>query len=215
MKPATGLPASWVLLLDEHKLIFMAFREFIPALWSRPFAIIIEGDEGSEPVKLVFPSWWLGFPVWIIMGLFFLSLPLLRNLWKSSKTHLICLYYQSEYLIRSRAKSCQHFPSINYYSRPRITGDLINFVRLFFPQTDLLLCLVTMPLTLVEILTKYWPMGRLPFLCKSIGTLQATSIFVSTISITAIALDRYQVRGFWNAAVMQTCVVLKFYNLII
>ena len=60
-------------------------------------------------------------------------------------------------------------------------------------STDLLLCLVTMPLTLVEILTKYWPMGRLPFLCKSIGTLQATSIFVSTISITAIALDRYQV----------------------
>uniref|UniRef100_A0A182YGI1 G-protein coupled receptors family 1 profile domain-containing protein n=2 Tax=Cellia TaxID=44534 RepID=A0A182YGI1_ANOST len=59
--------------------------------------------------------------------------------------------------------------------------------------SDLLLCLVTMPLTLVEILTKYWPMGRLPFLCKSIGTLQATSIFVSTISITAIALDRYQV----------------------
>ncbi|KFB38718.1 AGAP004123-PA-like protein [Anopheles sinensis] len=59
--------------------------------------------------------------------------------------------------------------------------------------SDLLLCLVTMPLTLVEILTKYWPLGRLPFLCKSIGTLQATSIFVSTISITAIALDRYQV----------------------
>ncbi|XP_058813147.1 neuropeptide F receptor isoform X2 [Topomyia yanbarensis] len=59
--------------------------------------------------------------------------------------------------------------------------------------SDLLLCLVTMPLTLVEILTKYWPMGRFPFLCKSIGTLQATSIFVSTISITAIALDRYQV----------------------
>ncbi|XP_065088799.1 neuropeptide F receptor [Ochlerotatus camptorhynchus] len=59
--------------------------------------------------------------------------------------------------------------------------------------SDLLLCLVTMPLTLVEILTKFWPMGRLPLLCKSIGTLQATSIFVSTISITAIALDRYQV----------------------
>lgn len=29
-----------------------------------------------------------------------------------------------------------------------------------------------------------------------IGTLQATSIFVSTISITAIALDRYQVSSF-------------------
>lgn len=59
--------------------------------------------------------------------------------------------------------------------------------------SDLLLCLITMPLTLMEILTKYWPLGRYPFACKMLGTLQATSIFVSTISITAIALDRYQV----------------------
>lgn len=59
--------------------------------------------------------------------------------------------------------------------------------------SDLLLCLITMPLTLMEILTKYWPLGRQAFICKMLGTLQATSIFVSTISITAIALDRYQV----------------------
>lgn len=61
--------------------------------------------------------------------------------------------------------------------------------------SDLLLCLVTMPLTLVELLSQYWPLGDQPFLCKLVGTLQATSIFVSTISITAIALDRYQVGG--------------------
>jgi neuropeptide Y receptor len=59
--------------------------------------------------------------------------------------------------------------------------------------SDLLLCLITMPLTLMEILAKYWPLGKYPFVCKLLGTLQATSIFVSTISITAIALDRYQV----------------------
>lgn len=59
--------------------------------------------------------------------------------------------------------------------------------------SDLLLCVITMPLTLMEILTKYWPLGSWPFLCKLAGSLQATSIFVSTISITAIALDRYQV----------------------
>nr|CAD7199063.1 unnamed protein product [Timema douglasi]CAD7416547.1 unnamed protein product [Timema poppensis] len=59
--------------------------------------------------------------------------------------------------------------------------------------SDLLLCLITMPLTMMEILTRYWPLGRHAFICKMLGTLQATSIFVSTISITAIALDRYQV----------------------
>lgn len=59
--------------------------------------------------------------------------------------------------------------------------------------SDLLLCTVTMPLTLMEILAKFWPLGDHAFVCKMIGPLQATSIFVSSISITAIALDRYQV----------------------
>ncbi|XP_070507775.1 neuropeptide F receptor [Chironomus tepperi] len=59
--------------------------------------------------------------------------------------------------------------------------------------SDLLLCLVTMPLTLIQVLSKFWPLGNSALLCKSIGALQGTSIFVSTISITAIALDRYHV----------------------
>lgn len=58
--------------------------------------------------------------------------------------------------------------------------------------SDLLLCLVTMPVTLVEIITKYWPLGNSVFSCKLAGGLQAVSIFVSTMSITAISLDRYQ-----------------------
>ncbi|KAF2364975.1 G protein-coupled receptor rhodopsin-like [Trinorchestia longiramus] len=57
--------------------------------------------------------------------------------------------------------------------------------------SDLVLCLATTPLTLLEILSQYWPLGDTPFLCKLVGTLQATSTFVSTISITATALDRY------------------------
>lgn len=57
--------------------------------------------------------------------------------------------------------------------------------------SDLVLCLVTMPLTLMEELTIYWPLGTHDLPCKMLGALQATSIFVSTISITAIALDRY------------------------
>lgn len=59
--------------------------------------------------------------------------------------------------------------------------------------SDLILCLATTPLTLVELLTQYWPLGNTPFVCKLVGTLQTTSIFVSTISITAIAIDRCQV----------------------
>jgi len=63
--------------------------------------------------------------------------------------------------------------------------------------SDLLLCVITMPLTLMEILTTYWPFGNdFEFLCKTFGCLQAISIFVSTISITAISIDRYHVSHF-------------------
>ncbi|XP_013777923.1 neuropeptide F receptor-like [Limulus polyphemus] len=57
--------------------------------------------------------------------------------------------------------------------------------------SDLILCLFTMPFSLVEIVLKFWPLGVIT--CKLVASLQATSIFVSTISITAIALDRYKV----------------------
>ncbi|XP_072935385.1 neuropeptide F receptor isoform X2 [Epargyreus clarus] len=58
--------------------------------------------------------------------------------------------------------------------------------------SDALVCCVGTPLTLMELLTKHWPLPRWPSLCKACGAIQAISIFVSTISITAIALDRYQ-----------------------
>ncbi|CAB3257633.1 unnamed protein product [Arctia plantaginis] len=58
--------------------------------------------------------------------------------------------------------------------------------------SDALVCSVGTPLTLMELLTKHWPLPDWPSLCKACGAIQAISIFVSTISITAIALDRYQ-----------------------
>lgn len=58
-------------------------------------------------------------------------------------------------------------------------------------MSDLILCLFTMPFTLATLLHKDWILG--PFMCKFVRSIQATNVFVSTISITAIALDRYQV----------------------
>ncbi|XP_022689861.1 neuropeptide F receptor-like [Varroa jacobsoni] len=57
--------------------------------------------------------------------------------------------------------------------------------------SDLILCLFTMPFSLVEIVLKFWPLGLVT--CKLVAGLEATSIFVSTISIMAIAIDRYKV----------------------
>ncbi|XP_054089903.1 neuropeptide F receptor isoform X3 [Zeugodacus cucurbitae] len=67
-----------------------------------------------------------------------------------------------------------------------------NLFILNLAISDLLLCVITMPITLLEILSKYWPFGMFEVICKSVAMLQAVSIFVSTISITAIAFDRYQ-----------------------
>jgi len=68
-----------------------------------------------------------------------------------------------------------------------------NLFIINLAASDLLLCFVTMPLTCIELLSIYWPLPRSVLICKLVGSLQAVSVFVSTISITTIALDRYQV----------------------
>eukprot|EP00095_Tigriopus_kingsejongensis_P011593 maker-scaffold297_size217559-snap-gene-1.19 protein:Tk11593 transcript:maker-scaffold297_size217559-snap-gene-1.19-mRNA-1 annotation:"neuropeptide f receptor" len=73
--------------------------------------------------------------------------------------------------------------------------------------SDLMLCLITMPLTLVEILYQTWQFGNYPAACPVAALLQGTSIFVSTLSITAIALDRRQLivcphKGAWGIKAM-------------
>lgn len=57
--------------------------------------------------------------------------------------------------------------------------------------SDLTLCTICMPFTLIQIIRLNWPFGLL--LCKMVPTFQATNVFVSTFSFSAIALDRYNV----------------------
>ncbi|XP_069141022.1 neuropeptide F receptor-like [Argopecten irradians] len=57
--------------------------------------------------------------------------------------------------------------------------------------SDLTLCLFTQPLNLYRLLNNQWLLGG--FMCKFVVMCQGTNVFVSTISITAIALDRFQV----------------------
>uniref|UniRef100_A0A095CDQ9 Neuropeptide F receptor n=1 Tax=Schistosoma haematobium TaxID=6185 RepID=A0A095CDQ9_SCHHA len=58
--------------------------------------------------------------------------------------------------------------------------------------SDLILCLFTQPFNLLRILYWHydWKLGQI--MCKSVAMGQAANIFVSTISIIAIALDRLQ-----------------------
>ena len=57
--------------------------------------------------------------------------------------------------------------------------------------SDLTLCLFTQPFNLMKVLVPEWKLGT--FMCKFLPMFCGVNVFVSTISITAIALDRFQV----------------------
>ena len=57
--------------------------------------------------------------------------------------------------------------------------------------SDLSLCLFTQPFNLMKVSMPRWNLGE--FMCKFVPMFAGTNVFVSTISITAIALDRFQV----------------------
>ncbi|ELT98787.1 hypothetical protein CAPTEDRAFT_63522, partial [Capitella teleta] len=57
--------------------------------------------------------------------------------------------------------------------------------------SDLTLCLFTQPFNLMKVSMRVWNLGN--FMCKLVPMFAGTNVFVSTISITAIALDRFQV----------------------
>ncbi|KAA3677624.1 uncharacterized protein DEA37_0011624 [Paragonimus westermani] len=70
--------------------------------------------------------------------------------------------------------------------------------------SDLTLCLITQPFTLYRLLIGHHPWTLGQFMCKFSAMFQGTNIFVSTISITAIALDRFKVS--WSEwKVYKTC----------
>lgn len=68
-----------------------------------------------------------------------------------------------------------------------------NLFILNLAISDLILCVVTQPLNLYRMLSfrQGWQLG-LP-MCKLTSMVQGTNVYVSSMSITAIALDRFRV----------------------
>lgn len=63
-----------------------------------------------------------------------------------------------------------------------------NLFILNLAISDLTLCIFSIPFNVYKVLRHTWIFGE--FLCKFAPFFQATNVFVSTMSITAIALDR-------------------------
>lgn len=66
-----------------------------------------------------------------------------------------------------------------------------NMFILNLAVSDIVMCVFCMPTTLIKLLLKNWPLGQA--LCSMVPWMQAVNVFVSTMTITAIAVDRYQV----------------------
>lgn len=59
--------------------------------------------------------------------------------------------------------------------------------------SDLLLCSISMPVTLWELLFERWPFGRdTKFLCRMVVSGQVVPLFMSSMAIVTIAWDRYR-----------------------
>lgn len=66
-----------------------------------------------------------------------------------------------------------------------------NLLIVNLSLSDLMLCLFCMPFTLVELFNRAWNLGS--FLCRGVPFVQGVTIFVSSATVSAIAIDRQHV----------------------
>ncbi|TGZ74832.1 hypothetical protein CRM22_000727 [Opisthorchis felineus] len=112
-----------------------------------------------------------------------------ENLLRQHELILIILVYATFMLFGSLG-SLSIISVVCRYPRMRTTH---NFFTANLAVGDLFLCLFTQPFNLLRILYWHfdWTLGQM--MCKAVATAQTTNIFVSTLNISAIAIDRFQV----------------------
>ncbi|XP_054264011.1 neuropeptide F receptor-like [Macrosteles quadrilineatus] len=107
-----------------------------------------------------------------------------RNVNGATQVILICVYG----LLIVSGLSANLVVSFVVARRPQMhTPRNLYIVNLTI--SDMTLCLICMPFTLVSILRRQWSLGLT--LCKLVPVIQGANIMVSVGTITVIALDRY------------------------
>ena len=110
--------------------------------------------------------------------------------------------------------------------------QLRHLLMINLSVSDLLLCLVTMPLTFMELVCFSWPLGNYPLLCKLAGSMEGISVYCSTLTIASIAVDRYHLivfparregpigsavsyllAGIWTGSLLLACPLFLFRTL--
>ncbi|VDK86229.1 unnamed protein product [Dibothriocephalus latus] len=108
------------------------------------------------------------------------------------KTHeLVLLFALNAFMIAFGAFGA--FCVIAVEIRKRRMRTAQNLFTLNLAVSDLTLCLFTQPFNLIRTLHWHYEWNFGEFMCKFTAFAQATNVFVATMSITAIAVDRFRV----------------------
>lgn len=86
-----------------------------------------------------------------------------------------------------------------------------NYFIINLALSDFLMCTITVPFTAYMALNTFWNLGELS--CKFVSMAQGINAFVSTMSITAIGMDRYWVIIFPTKINQQRLVILTCFAL--
>jgi hypothetical protein len=75
------------------------------------------------------------------------------------------------------------------FARTTHLRNLRNYFIVNLAFSDLMLCVVTAPVTLYFSLNLFWPFGNVA--CQLMASVQAVNMFVSCLTLVLIAMDRF------------------------
>ncbi|XP_070211013.1 QRFP-like peptide receptor [Littorina saxatilis] len=81
-----------------------------------------------------------------------------------------------------------------------------NWYILNLAVSDILTCVLCKPLTLVRLVLKNWTLGSV--MCKVVPSFQTVYVFVSTLTLVALAVDRYRAvtcNGQYSRVILSPC----------
>jgi hypothetical protein len=118
----------------------------------------------------------------------------LKNLYEQNRTlsqpwYSVCILAYAILVVFAVSGNCLVLVAL---ARSRELRKSARNILIGLLATSDLLLSCTMPLTAIDVLTRYWPFGKdTENLCRMVKTSSAVAVYLSSMTLTAIAVDRY------------------------
>ena len=118
----------------------------------------------------------------------------LKNLYEQNRTlsqpwYSVCILAYAILVVFAVSGNCLVLVAL---ARSRELRKSARNILIGLLATSDLLLSCTMPLTAIDVLTRYWPFGEdTENLCRMVKTSSAVAVYLSSMTLTAIAVDRY------------------------